>query len=286
MSTDLKCAFCDSTQLQRSFMGLSHPIIINHGPFDLYVCSRCNSLTTYPLPSHELLQSFYSHFNEGMPDELREARKDSSQSAIYRAYLQRIKKHINTKDFKWLEIGAGGGEFAQIFAEEYPDSHGVCVDFHPRPSSVWAQNVTWIQKDINQDLRDISDKFNVVVSFAVLEHVLDPQDFIKKVVDSLIVGGSALIVCPDYSSFASKLMGTRWPYFSPGEHLSIPSVKGTNLLLNGFTDINYRVSRICMPYSCRYVMSTLRFKLISNMIPANLTFPFPTGALAIEIFKE
>lgn len=263
-----------------------HPIVTEYGPFDLFVCNGCGSILTFPLPSQKKISEFYEQFQNGMPVELRNARESSPQTAIYQAYVERVCKLIELEEFSWLEIGSGGGEFASLMSKSKPLSKGVCLDFHLRPLTLESANVTWKQVDLNQDLATIIGEFDVVVSFAVLEHVLDPLSFVANFVRLIKKDGKGIIVCPNYSSFASKVLGRRWPYFSPGEHLTMPSLKGASCIMGQLSDCDFKVKSLSMPYSISYMAEVLGQKKISSVIPSDWTFPFPTGALSIEIYKK
>lgn len=281
-----QCLCCSSSKVRLRYSKVYHPRMTDHGPFDLFNCGSCGSLFTFPVPKIDEISSFYEKLQDGMPIELRNARESSPQNGIYKSYMKIVSRLVDSEDFSWLEIGSGGGEFAEILSEAKPKTEGLCLDFHSRPESLTNKNVSWNQLDLNKELENIVESFDLVVSFAVLEHVQDPINFVSNIVRLIKSKGKGLIVCPNYSSFASRILGRTWPYFSPGEHLTIPSLKGASCLMYNHVNCDFKVLPINMPYSIKYMTEVLGQKKISSMIPPDWTLPFPTGALSIEIYKK
>jgi 2-polyprenyl-3-methyl-5-hydroxy-6-metoxy-1,4-benzoquinol methylase len=60
--------------------------------------------------------------------------------------------------------------------------------------------------------------FNYITSFEVIEHVLNPLSFMKKVRGMLSPGGYAVLATPDAGSLYFKILGRRWPAIHPDVH--------------------------------------------------------------------
>lgn len=52
--------------------------------------------------------------------------------------------------------------------------------------------------------------FDVITLFQVLEHVVDPKDFLKRAYTLLVPGGLIVIEVPDIESLAARLLKKRW----------------------------------------------------------------------------
>lgn len=204
-----------------------HPYVPGHGPFRIFRCGQCGSIFTYPNPSMEMMAAFYSGYQKGMYHKISTLRERFPLDAWFSQCLQRIRRLFPDPGarFTWMDLGAGDGIMSVWMEKAYPNSEGIAVDFHERPPKLAASGVRWISADLNRDLHGLPS-VDLVFSITVLEHVLDPRDFVDGILALLHPGGSLYLNCPRADSMAFRLMGKRWPYYLPGEHITIPSVKG------------------------------------------------------------
>jgi SAM-dependent methyltransferase len=279
----MKCLYCDSPSLHLKYEKAHHPFIQDHGPFDQFECDKCRSLVTHPKPDPTVMNKFYQNYQDGMPAHLREGRANYSQENLYRNYLEIAKKEVRSSKFRWLEVGAGGGEFAKLMGEAFPEAQGTCIDFHPRPTHLTHQNVDWQIVDLNREFGSFAGEFDLIVSFAVFEHVIHPNDYLDNFVRLLAPGGVGLILCPDYSSLMRKAMDQKWPYYLPGEHLNMPSVKGMKKILEKYPLKSSEVRRVNMNYSCKYILHSLNLKLVNKLVPVDFNVPVPSGVLLAKL---
>ncbi|HYE36435.1 class I SAM-dependent methyltransferase [Methylocaldum sp.] len=134
-----------------------------------------------------------------------------------------------------LDIGSGFGFYTRALRRE-----GYCtVSINP------GKYENTVFKELNGDepipvmfesFQD-SDPFGVVVMSQVLEHLLDPEQAVRKVSRLLASGGVLACAVPNFESFAVKLLGARdnaclWV----PEHVNYFTEKGLRVLLerNGF----------------------------------------------------
>jgi len=278
------CPYCGEYKFKKIFLNQYNKYIINYGPFDLYVCGNCESLYTYPLPNDEDLAFFYNKLENGMPSLCREARKEFPQDAIYLHYIKALLPLLSNGSL--LDLGAGNGEFLQTIGNEIQNSdlkiqlHG--ADFVDRPKNL-SSRIKWFTLDLNQDyFHKINQKFSFITSFAVFEHVKSPNHFFKMVSLLLDKNGKAMIIFPAYDSLLSKILGLSWPYFSSGEHLTIPTYEGLiNISRRYFK--NTTISRYYMPYSINYILKFYRLDVLCRLIPRDFFMPLPTGLFKLVI---
>ncbi len=226
MTTSEKvCPFCGSADLQRTHIGLFHPFKKDHGPFEFSLCRICGSGLTLEPPSAERLTALYTSYKDGLPDLHREIMKEDPQHDLYELCSRRmLKRSVAALDApSWIDVGAGGGELSQILTKLVPNGRGVAIDLHSRPKSLAdTPAVAWIQADINQagftERPDLAGSADFVISTAVWEHVVHPNTYARDLLRLLKPGGVLYLMCPNYGSFARKVMGQGWPYFTPGEY--------------------------------------------------------------------
>lgn len=292
------CMFCKGS------MHLQHSDVFNrfkpdHGPFNIHLCSDCSSCQTDPMPSSESLGALYGSYQDGLPDLHRTIMADDPQTALYEKCISRIHKLSNKQTeetFTWIDVGGGGGEFSALMAAKFPNSQGTAIDLHAEPKSLnHVSTVEWRQVDINQE-RFSSDlqQFDIVASIAVLEHVLSPDKFISNLFRLLRPGGMMYIMCPNNASLAGRLLGRRWPYFNPGEHLAIPTPSGMrNCLQREWRSFQSSDEHaiigarpIMLPYTLRYVFRRLGLERIGKCFPTGWSLPIPSGALEATVIWQ
>jgi len=289
-----ECTFCGKTDLKRTHENVYHPFKKDHGPFEFYMCRTCGSGLTLEPPSTEALTALYTSYKDGLPDLHREIMREDPQHDLYELCARRmLRRHGPTNSPTWVDVGAGGGELSKILAKLLPLGSGTAIDLHARPAQLdSAPSVKWIQADINQsgftDAAGLANTADFVISTAVWEHVLYPDVYAKDLIRLLKPGGVLYLMCPNYGSFARRLMGQGWPYFTPGEHLNMPTPKGAMLCLaRQWTAIHGAAGQkpvvqsraLALPYSFRYVLRRFGIDFLGKLVPPGLGLPLPAGAL-------
>lgn len=281
----MKCNFCDSSALRQAHRGLYHPRRREHGPFDLYVCRDCGSLGTWPLVSRDALDALYGSFASGVDSKLRELRHATPLTAWFDHVMRRttrLGRFERDAEFRWLDVGAGGGELAAALARAFPQASGVAIDWSPRPQGL-DPRVAWQVADLNDDVFATPplQQADLVISLSVWEHVLEPSTFVRKLLKLVAPGGLLYLVCPDVGSLAHRVLGTRWPYFLPGEHLNMPTRRGVRCCLERAMEPGdaITVGSVGLPYPPAYVLGFLGLGRVSRWVRWLPALPLPVGAL-------
>ena len=294
-----RCVFCGSSDLSRTHTGLVHPMRPAHGPFDFYLCGSCGSGLTLPPPSLDSLTALYQSFDRGLPELHRTITADDPQDGLYDLCVDRVAEltgHSPGDHFRWIDVAAGGGELAASMCERFPASQGRAIDLHERPASLDdLDRVEWRTCDLNAP--DFAAPFeggaDVVTAIAVWEHVVSPDRFVRNLVrllDPDARPGLIYLLCPDYGSAARRLMGERWPYFTPGEHLFIPTTQGAERCLVSQCEAAARTTSeiwaraVRLRDSVRYAVLRAGFPLaLGRWIPRSLRVGMPAGALEAAV---
>lgn len=291
------CPYCTSKKLTLSFQGMVHPFKKDHGPFDMYRCSNCKSLVTYPMPVAEQQNELYGSFINGFIPALGKLREQHSLSVWYDQCIRRAVKQlkelpVKETAFTWMDIGAGSGELAMRMLEKYPASTGYAIDFHERPTSINnLKSLNWIQTDLND--KHFAEKLlyiqpDLIFSITVLEHIIYPEIFLRNLIHLVKNQGSIYLTAPCANSFASAVLGKRWPYIIPGEHLTIPSKKGMKTIMERITEGNAEslfVNETILPYTAGYYLDFLKLAFLKKIIPAKWPVRVPTGILEAGMRK-
>ena len=301
VKSEVHCVFCGSDSVTQTHSKLYHTFKKDHGPFEFSMCRSCGSGLTVSPPSAEKLASLYASYRDGLPDLHRAIMLEDPQNELYHLCARRMLKHAAGRTAPiWVDVGAGGGELSRILSSIVPKGRGIALDLHERPERLDdAVSVDWICADINEP--GFSGKLglaagaDLVISTAVWEHVNRPDLYARDLLGMLRPGGVLYLMCPNYGSLARKVMGRRWPYFTPGEHLNMPTPKGAVACLRrawasldrGRAAPTIRSAPLALPYSLRYVFRRFGFNAIGKMLPPRIGIPLPAGALeAILVAPE
>jgi 2-polyprenyl-3-methyl-5-hydroxy-6-metoxy-1,4-benzoquinol methylase len=71
----------------------------------------------------------------------------------------------------------------------------------------------------------ISEKYDLIIAIAVIEHTVKPIDFLTLVEEKLAPDGKVIILVPNFGGLWRYLMGTRWIWYMPPYHLHHFTVK-------------------------------------------------------------
>lgn len=266
-----------------------HPYVKQFGPFCLYVCRSCGSIFTYPLPSSQQIQDLYAGYDGGMFSKVATLRRKFPLDAWFNQCLQRIRHFFPDplSSFTWIDVGAGEGMMSKLMTRHYPNSRGIAIDFHDRPSSLDGIAVEWRRMDLNKDWENIPQA-DLVFSITVLEHVANPGFFVRSMLQALTPTGVMYLNCPRTDALAFQVLGKKWPYYLPGEHLSIPSRKGMKVLASRAVNasiLNHpdvSVSSVIMPYPLGYYLGYYLHAKASRYW-FNPSIYIPTGMLECTV---
>jgi ubiquinone/menaquinone biosynthesis C-methylase UbiE len=185
----------------------------------------------------------------------------------YGSYLKKLL--TNNKNSKLLDIGCGNG----FFLEEAKEM-GVTSVFgiEPGRSSV-EQAPKWLQKSIKVDILKKGifpdHSFDIICCFHTLDHIVDPNAFLKNTYAILKKGGKALFIVHDTDGLSVKLFGEKSPIFDI-EHIFLFNRKNLAML---FEKNNFIVQET-FPVNNTYPISYwIRMAPLPNIFK-NLSKPF------------
>ncbi len=72
---------------------------------------------------------------------------------------------------------------------------------------------------------DLSDSFDVITAFDLVEHLYDIEGFLKRCHDRLVPGGKLIFLTGDIGCQSARQAGSRWWYMQYPEHIVFPSRK-------------------------------------------------------------
>lgn len=185
MQNTISCPFCSEHKISKFHEKLRYA-----HPEKIYKCNNCSFVFLYPrLSSHEQTQYYATQYRDEYKDNTVEQRFISD---LFEAQL-RLKRIIPCfpKEKSLLEVGSGSGAFLSIAAKNFDKVIGVELDI---PSCTFLKSKGLTVYSTIEELKN--EKFDVIVMFHVLEHLLDPVTFLKDLSDFLNKNGCIIIEVP------------------------------------------------------------------------------------------
>ena len=275
----LECPLCGVTAFEKRFTKKDR---------DFYRCQTCDLELQYPLPTRKELEEYYDRsFADGMYQEFAAAGEMKRMTASQR--LKEIVKYLPLQG-KWLDVGCANGVFVEAAAERGIESEGIELSQHA--VQIGRDRGLQLHMGTVDELPE-GETFDCVTGFDVLEHVLEPNSFLDGIHERLNEGGYIVLTVPNTGGIVRRLMGQRWFFYIPEEHLHYFNRRNLVGLLkaHGFDILN--VGATYKPMTYDYAMTQfaeynpLIFKLLktaSYLIPSALRtkpIPQPIGELRI-----
>ena len=213
------CHLCGGKKCDSAFSAFDFDQAVE--PFELLRCKQCNLTQTWPVPSPESLDGYYSRSYYGGG-----AKKFSGlieQLTVLGNRLRAKKIHdvigeveVSDGPVKVLDIGCGRANLLKrlkalgckcfgIEREEYTaDEDASGIDIH---------------RGTLEDKKFEDSYFDAVVIWHVLEHLPEPIATLDEVARITRKGGVAVIAVPNFSSWQSKWFKSNWFHLDLPRHL-------------------------------------------------------------------
>jgi trans-aconitate methyltransferase len=103
-----------------------------------------------------------------------------------------------------LEIGSAKGDFLSKVRQSYPDAELVGLELNQEAAKEANKRGFNVRIELSGDhVKSNKERYDVVASFEVLEHIPNPMDLLKDAIEMLKPGGKLIVGVPDNSSRAS-----------------------------------------------------------------------------------
>ncbi|MBI4244993.1 MAG: class I SAM-dependent methyltransferase [Planctomycetes bacterium] len=164
---------------------------------NLYRCSACTHMfTIFAGGKHENLEMYDMHAHWwGNPN-----------VNLFQFIKTIVLKNSELEGLKLLDVGCGNGNFLDFLGKSSCKFTLTGIDRLVIPiNRTFGKNTIKFVNDDFMSMDFVSDKFDVIVSLAVIEHVDDAHAFIKKIRDALTKDGLAIISTINNESLIYKL---------------------------------------------------------------------------------
>ena len=180
---------------------------------------------------------------------------------------------------QWLDVGCAAGQFVALARERGIDAEGLDI----APAAIEQARAQGIPAHLGSvEEFDPPRQYDTITAFDVLEHTIDPADFLDRVRAWLVPDGTLALTLPDVSSVYPRwIMRKYWFYYMPNDHLHYFDPTTVRALLE---QRGFRVENICRAYKLltgNYILDQLDiFNPWLGRIARILSAPLPAPALA------
>ena len=207
-----------------------------------------------------------------------------------------------------LDYGAGTGLHIELWQKLFPSSELYLCDISTigkeKCLSKFPKYENKYKMIINDRALYDNEKFDIILSIEVMEHVDDLITYIKDIFRLLKPGGVFIWTTPCankfsiehiYSSLTHQIQDTRdgfkkWSWEDPTHVRRLESSEIDKILQkNGFSDTNYRFRSQFFSYICTYCPPKSKFQKLRNSLMKldyNLLRKFPNGASMIGAARK
>jgi L-rhamnosyltransferase len=231
-----RCRFCGSAG-EILYQGLRDRQFSAPGTWQLRHCSNasCGLVWLDPVASEEdlglLYRGYYTHGasdpNEGL---LRSALR-SAYRVAWAAILSATPINRERRRFEklfvdelppgeLLEVGCGAGKRLSLFSALGWRVTGQEVD---TAAAEHARRISGAEIHVGpvEDLAARGRRFDAIVMNHVIEHVLDPVEFLRTCLTMLRPGGTLVCVTPNAASWGHRAFGINWMALEPPRHVTM-----------------------------------------------------------------
>lgn len=211
----MTCSICQKELATRA--GDNNPTYVT--------CSGCGTVQLVPLPLFESNEAFQG---EDV------ARHMAATDRARGEYLRRRLRLLGTdgRGRRLLDVGCSTGELMRLAREGGWLADGVEMSEElaglAREQNPGARVLT---QDILALAADELPRYDAIVALDVIEHVVAPRDFVRRLATMLAPGGRLLLQTPNAGSLRARLHAERWNMRLPEYHFHLFTAAGLRGLL-------------------------------------------------------
>ncbi len=218
-----------------------------HLTFQFDRCQACFSVFMNPGPTEKMIEEFYKNSSnykfwaEEMYPQTKEVRKATLHFERAKFALSFVDSLIGSRRLRVLEVGAGTGD-SMVVLKELMEREAEFYAVEPNPEMWPALKENEIERIDEPELIEHGE-FDLVLAYEVLEHVLNPREFLRFYSKFLSSRGTLIISTPNAHSLEVQLLKENSSTLDI-EHISVLTPSAIHAISSG---LNLQVIEISTP---------------------------------------
>lgn len=215
--------------------GPMQPLFAKRG-HNLARCSGCGLVSLDPIPDGTAVGAHHdASYRDGRYAAF--AAAEDVRAAIARDRFARVRPQAPAGP--WLDVGCSTGAFVAVAAAAGLDAEGIELS---ATAVAEARRRGLAVTQASAETFTAGRRFAAVTAFDVIEHLPDPAAFVRRVKSLLLPAGLLALTLPDFASPTARLLGRRWFYCAPPDHVHYftPATIRRLLADAGFADVAVR----------------------------------------------
>jgi SAM-dependent methyltransferase len=202
------CPVCDSNAAQPHWQ---------KGELRIVRCGNCEMVYANPVPSAMATGEFYDA--AGNDYYLSPAKLESDYADVRFERELRLFRRLCPRGAA-VDVGCSSGAFLFQLRKRWPADYQILGTDVSGPPLDYAESrdVPVVRGDFLQQAFG-GRTFDAVTFWAVIEHLVEPRQFLGKAFSVLKPGGLCFVLVPNLNSLAARLLGARYRYVYP-QHLN------------------------------------------------------------------
>ena len=187
----------------------------------LYLCTKCHLAFRFPILPEQEMNALYI----GGAEETWTSKPSNREDwRIARLWI----RELLPQGSSILDVGCFDGAFLDTLDPTY---QRFGVEIHQHACNKAKSRGVNIIASRHEDLPEISEKFDAVVSFDLIEHVPDPVKLLRALSNAVRPCGMVILSSGNFDAMTWRIMGSRYWYCAIAEHISFISPRWCDLVI-------------------------------------------------------
>jgi SAM-dependent methyltransferase len=162
----------------------------------------------------------------------------------YQQFIESLNRYqgnsIKFKGKGLLDIGSGTGDFLHIASSRGWQVEGIELSESSAKRANQLLGGDFVRVGTLDDCNLSSDSYDLITSYHVIEHLIDPVSMLNEIYNLLKPGGIVFLETPNMESIGAMIRGAKWSNIKPPEHINYfnPASLGCGLEKAGFSRIH------------------------------------------------
>ncbi len=213
------CPACGSKEISYKLKTVDYSI--SKEDFELWNCGQCTFLFTQNVPSQKNIAPYYKSEEYISHSDTKKGIVNNLYHRVRTIMLQRKFKLVNSfaQQGTLLDYGCGTGYFPAFVKSKGKSVKAIEIDADARAYAKSKWDLTVEEPSALYDGTFSEESFAVISLWHVLEHLYDPQMYMKRFHQLLQENGTLIIAVPNHSSIDAQYYKEYWAAYDVPRHL-------------------------------------------------------------------